>query len=222
MLDQYQSYIHKSRYARYLPEFKRREHWDETVDRYVDFMFDHVREKFDYRFTKNEIELIRLSILNQWTMPSMRAMMTAGKALQRDNVCGYNCAYVPVDDIKAFDEAMFILMCGTGVGFSVERQYVNKLPEIPDQIFESDTVINVKDSKEGWGKALRMLISLLYAGECPEWDTSKLRRAGAVLKTFGGRCLSGDTIVYKDRKKSRGYNEITIKDLFDMERSQGK
>jgi hypothetical protein len=188
MLDQYQSYIHKSRYARWTPALKRREHWEETVDRYITFMTNHVAGLNDTSaLSLADHDDIQKMIMNHKVMPSMRAMMTAGKALERDNVCGYNCAYVAVDDIKAFDEAMFILMCGTGIGFSVERQYINKLPEIPDQIFESDTTIIVKDSKEGWGKALRMLISLLYAGECPEWNLSKVREAGAILKTFGGR-----------------------------------
>jgi len=120
-------------------------------------------------------------------MPSMRAMMTAGKAADRDNTCIYNCSYLPVDDPKAFDEAMFILLCGTGVGFSVERQYINKLPEVPDTLFDSDTTIVVKDSKEGWAKAYRQLLSLLWAGEVPKWDVSGVRPAGAKLKTFGGR-----------------------------------
>lgn len=127
------------------------------------------------------------AIYNLEVMPSMRAMMTAGPALARDNTCGYNCSYLPIDDIKSFDEAMFILLCGAGVGFSVERQYVNKLPEVPDRLFESDTIIVVKDSKEGWSKALRQLISLLYSGEVPKWDISRIRPAGTRLKTFGGR-----------------------------------
>jgi ribonucleoside-diphosphate reductase alpha chain len=178
----YQSYIHKSRYARYVPELKRREHWHETVQRYVDYIFDKV--KVDDEKLKKEVFN---AIHNLEVMPSMRALMTAGKALDRDNVAGYNCSYLPIDDPKAFDEAMCILMNGTGVGFSVERQYVNKLPEIPDQLFDCDTVITVRDSKEGWSKALRMLISLLYAGEIPKWDLNQLRPAGAPLKTFGGR-----------------------------------
>ncbi len=177
----YQQWIHKSRYARYLPEQKRREHWNETVARYVDYMADKVDLNPDTKRT------IFDAISNLEVMPSMRALMTAGKALDRDNVAGYNCSYLPIDDPKAFDEAMFILMCGTGVGFSVERQYINKLPEIPEKLYPSDTVINVKDSKEGWSKALRMLIALLYSGEIPKWDLSNLRPAGAVLKTFGGR-----------------------------------
>jgi ribonucleoside-diphosphate reductase alpha chain len=178
----YQQYIHKSRYARFLPEKNRREHWHETVQRYVDYIFDKV--KVDDEKLKKEVFN---AIHNLEVMPSMRALMTAGKALDRDNVAGYNCSYLPIDDPKAFDEAMCILMNGTGVGFSVERQYVNRLPEIPDQLFDCDTVITVRDSKEGWSKALRMLISLLYAGEIPKWDLNQLRPAGAPLKTFGGR-----------------------------------
>jgi len=178
----YQQLIHKSRYARFLPEKNRREHWHETVQRYVDYMFDKV--KVDDEKLKKEVFN---AIHNLEVMPSMRALMTAGKALDRDNVAGYNCSYLPIDDPKAFDEAMCILMNGTGVGFSVERQYVNKLPEIPDQLYDCDTVITVRDSKEGWSKALRMLISLLYAGEIPKWDLTQLRPAGAPLKVFGGR-----------------------------------
>lgn len=184
----YQQYIHKSRYARYLPEKNRREHWKETVARYVDYMADKVDLNPDTKRT------IFDAISNLEVMPSMRALMTAGKALDRDNVAGYNCSYLPIDDPKAFDEAMFILMCGTGVGFSVERQYINKLPEIPEKLYPSDTIINVKDSKEGWSKALRMLIALLYSGEIPKWDLSNLRPAGAVLKTFGGRASGPDPL----------------------------
>jgi ribonucleoside-diphosphate reductase alpha chain len=185
-MDLYQSYIHKSRYARYLPNLNRREHWEETVSRYIAFMKNHLSK--NYKFEDADLfDELRKAIVDMQIMPSMRAMMTAGTALERDNTAGYNCSYLPIDDPKAFDEAMFILMCGTGVGFSVERQYVNKLPEIPDRIYESDTVITVKDSKEGWAKALRMLIALLYSGEQPKWDLSKLRPAGSPLKTFGGR-----------------------------------
>jgi len=178
----YQQWIHKSRYARYLPDLKRREHWNETVQRYVDYMFNKI--DIDDAVLKREVFE---AIYNLEVMPSMRALMTAGKALDRDNVAGYNCSYLPIDDPKAFDEAMCILMNGTGVGFSVERQYVNKLPEIPEQLYDCDTLITVRDSKEGWAKALRMLIALLYTGEIPKWDISGLRPAGAPLKTFGGR-----------------------------------
>ena len=175
----YQAFIHTSRYARWLDDENRRETWSETVSRYISNL---VHTKVD-QTTENEIEE---AILNLEVMPSMRALMTAGPALERDNTAGYNCSYLPVDDPKSFDEAMFILLCGTGVGFSVERQFVTKLPEVPE-LFESDTTIVVKDSKEGWAKALRQVIALLYSGEIPKWDVSKVRPAGARLKTFGGR-----------------------------------
>jgi len=177
----YQSFIGTSRYARWIEEEKRRENWGETVSRYMDNVVDLLAVD---EATKKQIEQ---AILNLDVMPSMRAMMTAGPALERDNTAGYNCAYMSVDDPKSFDEAMFILLCGTGVGFSVERQYVTKLPEVPEKLFKSDEIILVKDSKEGWAKAFRKLIALLYAGEIPSWDTSKVRPAGAKLKTFGGR-----------------------------------
>ena len=174
----YQAFIHTSRYAKYF-DGKGRESWSETVDRYVSNV---VRPVVDTE-TANEIEQ---GILSLEVMPSMRAMMTAGIALDRDNTAGYNCSYLPVDDPKSFDEAMFILLCGTGVGFSVERQFISKLPEVPE-LFESDTTIVVKDSKEGWAKAFRQLLVLLWAGEIPLWDVSRVRPAGARLKTFGGR-----------------------------------
>ena len=174
----YQSFIHKSRYAKYFDGYGR-ESWDDTVARYSTNV---IADKVDAE-TKYEIEQ---AILGLEIMPSMRAMMTAGPALERDNTAGYNCSYLPVDDPKSFDEAMFILLCGTGVGFSVERQYITKLPEVP-HLFESDTTIVVKDSKEGWAKAFRQLLALLWAGEIPKWDVSKVRPAGARLKTFGGR-----------------------------------
>jgi ribonucleoside-diphosphate reductase alpha chain len=175
----YQSFIHKSRYAKYFDN-KGRESWSDTVERYMDNV---VRPKLG---DDTYVNGIRDAILNLEVMPSMRAMMTAGPALERDNTAGYNCSYLPVDDPKSFDEAMFILLCGTGVGFSVERQYISKLPEIPT-LFQSDTTIVVKDSKEGWAKAFRQLLALLWAGEIPQWDVSKVRPAGARLKTFGGR-----------------------------------
>ena len=176
----YQAFIHTSRYARWLEDEQRRESWSETVERYMNNV---VRPKAG---DDTYINGIRDAILSLEIMPSMRALMTAGPALDRDNTAGYNCSYLPVDDPKSFDEAMFILLCGTGVGFSVERQFVNKLPEVPE-LYESDTVVVVKDSKEGWAKALRQVIALLYSGEIPKWDVSKVRPAGARLKTFGGR-----------------------------------
>lgn len=177
----YQSFIATSRYARWLDKEGRRETWPETVSR---FTSNIVANKISDNSVIKEIEE---AILNLEVMPSMRAMMTAGPALERDNTAGYNCSYLPVDDPKSFDEAMFILLCGTGVGFSVERQYINNLPEVPDELFASEDVIVVHDSKEGWAKALRKLIAMLYAGEIPTWDVSKVRPAGAKLKTFGGR-----------------------------------
>jgi ribonucleoside-triphosphate reductase len=177
----YQTFIATSRYARWLEDEGRRETWGETVDRYVNNIM--VPKMGDDSYTKS----LQDAILNLEVMPSMRALMTAGPALDRDNTAGYNCSYLPVDDPKSFDEAMFILLCGTGVGFSVERQYVKKLPDVPDNLFQSDTTVIVKDSKEGWAKSLRQVIALLYSGEIPQWDVSKVRPAGAKLKTFGGR-----------------------------------
>lgn len=183
----YESFIAKSRYSRFLEDKGRREHWHETVNRYMTFMDEHLINKHDYHMPAELRIELEQAILNREVMPSMRAMMTAGPALERDNVAGYNCSYLPVDDVKSFDEAMYILLCGTGVGFSVESKYVNKLPEVPNTLFESATTIVVADSKAGWAKALRQLIALLYAGEIPKWDVSKVRPAGARLKTFGGR-----------------------------------
>lgn len=185
-MDAYQTYIHRSKYARYLPSEKRREEWHETVDRYINFVSEHLSEKYHYNDAQT-IEHLRNGILNMEVMPSMRAMMAAGKAAKRDNVTMYNCSYLPVDDMRSFDEAMYILMCGTGVGFSVERQYVNQLPEVPDDLVTTDEVIKVGDSKEGWARAYRDLIFKLYSGKIPTWDMSAVRPAGTPLKTFGGR-----------------------------------
>ena len=187
----YQNFIATSRYARWLDDEQRRETWEETVNRYVNYI-THKEETMDtLRKSTSMWSSMKAELRNAITrldvMPSMRALMTAGPALERDNTAGYNCSYLPVDDPKSFDEAMYILLCGTGVGFSVERQYVNKLPEVPEHLYNSDTCIVVKDSKEGWAKAFRMLVALLYAGEIPSWDVSKVRPAGARLKTFGGR-----------------------------------
>lgn len=183
----YEEFIAKSRYARYLEDEDRRENWGETVDRYFEFMQSHLLSNHDYLIPQETLESLTKAVKAKEVLPSMRAIMTAGDALERDNTAGYNCAYLAVDDPKAFDEGMFILLCGTGVGFSVERQYVNKLPEVPERIYKSQSYIMVHDSKEGWAKALRQLISLLYAGEQPLWDVSEVRAAGTPLKTFGGR-----------------------------------
>jgi ribonucleoside-triphosphate reductase len=193
---EYQTFIALSRYARWLPDQKRRENWGETVERYMtSVVLPSLVRNTDYPNLKvgwvdggqDTYNSILESILALEVMPSMRSLMAAGKAADRDNTCMYNCSYLPVDDPKSFDEAMFILLCGTGVGFSVERQYISKLPDVPDRLFESDTTVVVKDSKEGWAKAYRQVLSLLWAGEIPKWDVSGVRPAGAKLKTFGGR-----------------------------------
>jgi len=183
----YQQFIHKSRYARWLDDEQRRENWDETVFRYTNFMRNQVHGKHQYVISNTDLFDIEQAILGQEIMPSMRAMMTAGPALARDNICGYNCSYIPVDSPRSFDECMYILMCGTGVGFSVERENVDKLPVVSDDMQATDTVIKVDDSKPGWAKALRELIALLYAGHIPKWDLSAIRPSGARLKTMGGR-----------------------------------
>ena len=177
----YQAFIHTSRYARWLDTDGRRESWSETVGRYIDNVVRKVAAIPGIQASKIEEAILSLDV-----MPSMRAMMSAGPALDRDNTAGFNCSYLPVDDPKSFDEAMYILLCGTGVGFSVERQFISKLPEIPE-LYVSETTVVVKDSKEGWAKALRQVLALLWAGEIPKWDVSQVRPAGARLKTFGGR-----------------------------------
>jgi ribonucleoside-triphosphate reductase (thioredoxin) len=183
----YNTFIAKSRYSRFLDDKNRREHWGETVARYFDFMEKHLATKQNYTLTPELRNELQEAVTSLDVVPSMRAVMTAGTALDRQNVAAFNCSYLPIDDAKAFDEAMYILLCGTGVGFSVEQQYVSKLPEVPDQLFPSQTSIMVSDSKEGWAKSLRQLIALLYSGEIPKYDVSKVRPAGARLKTFGGR-----------------------------------
>ena len=186
-MDNYSSYIHKSRYARYLPDQQRREAWPETVARYMEFFSDKLDDK--------TAATLEAAILNHAVMPSMRAMMTAGPALARDNVAGFNCSYLPIDHPRAFDELMFILLCGTGVGYSVERQYTNKLPEVSEELHSTDSVILVRDSKIGWATAFRELVSLLYAGKIPKWDVSRVRAAGEPLKTFGGRASGPDPLI---------------------------
>ena len=191
-MDQYQEYIAASRYARYQDDKGRRETWDETVQRFTDYIFSRTPAITENSELKGELFS---AIKNLELMPSMRAMMTAGKSADRDNTCVYNCAYMPVDDPKSFDEAMFILLCGTGVGFSVESKCINKLPEVPEKLFESDGTISVHDSKEGWAKSLRLLLAHLWAGEIPKWDVSSVRPAGARLKTFGGRASGPQPLV---------------------------
>ena len=183
----YQEFIHLSRYSRWLPEEERRETWDETVARYFDFFTEHLKETVNYTLSKELRTELEQAVLGLRVMPSMRCIMTAGEALKRENIAGYNCSYVAVDRPQAFDEILYILMNGTGVGFSVERQYVSQLPTIADEFHETDTTITVADSKLGWAKALKELIGMLYIGQIPRWDLSKVRPAGAPLKTFGGR-----------------------------------
>lgn len=191
-MNPYQQFICKSRYSRFLDDKNRREDWNETVARYFDFLENHLLKNFGHQMDRERLEK---SVLNLRNLPSMRMMMTAGPSLERDNTCGYNCAALPIDDPKSIDEAMHILMCGTGAGFSVEQSLVKQMPEVPDQLFESETIIKVSDSKEGWAKALRQLIALLYAGEIPKWDVSKVRAAGKRLKTFGGRASGPEPLV---------------------------
>ena len=183
----YQSFIHASRYARWIDEETRRESWNETVTRYFDFFETHLKESCNYKLPKDLRKELETAVLNLEVMPSMRCLMTAGEALERDHVAGYNCSYVSTSKVRSFDEILYILMCGTGVGFSVERDFVEKLPTIAEEFANSDTLIVVEDSKIGWAKAYKELFSLLIGGQIPQWDISKVRPAGARLKTFGGR-----------------------------------
>ena len=183
----YQEFIHLSRYSRWLEHKGRRETWEETVDRYMGFFEIHLMEKYSYKIPEETYKKVRKYILELKVMPSMRALMTAGPALRRDNVAGYNCAYTAIDKLRAFDEILYILMCGTGVGFSVEKYHTKKLPTVAETFEESDTTIVVGDSKKGWAKSYRELISLLISGQVPKIDYSKVRPAGARLKVFGGR-----------------------------------
>ena len=213
----YQEFIHKSRYARWMEEEGRRENWGETVSRYVNFMADTLMEKHNYKIDKVDKEMMEDYITSLSVMPSMRAMMTAGEALKRDNTCGYNCSYLPVDSPRSFDEAMYILMCGTGVGFSVERENVDKLPIISENMQESDVVIKVEDSKAGWAKAYRELVALLYSGMIPSWDVSKVRPSGARLKVMGGRASGSDPLVNLFKFTVEKFKSATGRKLFPVE-----
>ena len=184
---QYQEFIHLSRYSRWLPEKTRRETWEETITRYFDFFEEHLKDTCDYTLPKTLRAELDEAVLTQKVMPSMRCLMTAGEALKRENISGYNCSYVAIDRPQAFDEVLYVLMNGTGVGFSVERQYVSQMPVVAEAFFPSDTTIAVSDSKLGWAKALKELVGMLYVGQIPQWDLSKVRAAGMPLKTFGGR-----------------------------------
>ena len=183
----YQAFIHQSRYSRWLDKEGRRETWEETVTRLLDFYRDFLKTNHKYTLPKEVYTDLYTTIVTMQVMPSMRAMMTAGPALERNHIAAYNCSYLPVDSPRSFDECLYILMHGTGVGFSVERQFINQLPTIPDTFETSETCIIVQDSKEGWFRAFKELINLLYAGQLPQWDMSKVRPQGAKLKTFGGR-----------------------------------
>jgi len=191
----YQDFIHLSRYSRWLPEENRRETWEETVRRYFDFFDEHLRDKHGYQVSKKERKELEDAVLNLEIMPSMRALMTAGEALKRDHVAGYNCSFVAVNRLRAFDEILYVLMCGTGVGFSVERREVDQLPMIAEDFHPTETTIVVADSKIGWAKAYKELVSLLTHGQVPTWDVSKVRAAGERLKTFGGRASGPEPLV---------------------------
>ena len=214
-MDKYQQFIHKSRYARWIPEENRRETWSETVSRYVSFFEDRGQ------ITKEESAQLYNAIYNLDVMPSMRCMMTAGEALKRDNVAGFNCSYLHIDSPRSFDELMYVLMCGTGVGFSVERNFINKLPTIAETFHDTETTIVVADSKIGWASAYRELISLLYAGKIPKWDMSKIRPAGSRLKIFGGRASGPEplddlfhfTVGIFQKAAGRQLNSIECHDL---------
>ena len=213
----YQNFIHLSRYSRWIDQKERRETWKETINRYLSFMSDHLKENYNYTIRDDMYSEIETSMFNLEVLGSMRALMTAGPALKRENIAGYNCSYLPVDSPRSFDECLYILMNGTGVGFSVERQYVNKLPTVPDIDFESsDDLISVADSKEGWARGLRDLISFLYTNRIPKIDTSKIRPAGARLKTFGGRASGPEPLIdlfdftINTFKKARGRKLTSI------------
>ena len=184
---EYQSFIHLSRYARWDYDKKRRESWEETVDRYFDFFKEHLKTTCGYEVEEKELKELRKAVVELDIMPSMRCLMTAGEALKRENVAGYNCSYVKVDSPRSFDEILYILMNGTGVGFSVEEEYVNKLPVVAEAFYETESVIVVRDSKLGWAKSLKELYGMLWMGQIPTWDVTKVRPAGSPLKTFGGR-----------------------------------
>ena len=183
----YQEFIHLSRYSRWLDDEGRRETWEETIGRYFDFFTEHLQETCQYKLTNALRNKLEEAVLTQKVMPSMRCLMTAGEALKRENIAGYNCSYIAVDKPASFDEILYVLMNGTGVGFSVERQHISQLPIVADDFNVTDTTIVVGDSKLGWAKAMKELVGLLYAGQIPQWDMSKVRPSGAPLKTFGGR-----------------------------------
>ena len=192
---EYQSFIHLSRYARWDYDKKRRETWEETVNRYFDFFAEHLEENHGYKLGNGERLEVQDAVIDLKVMPSMRCLMTAGEALKKENTAGYNCSYVKVDNQRSFDEILYVLMNGRGFGFSVEEEYTNQLPIVPEDLYDTDTVIVVADSKLGWAKALKELVSLLYGGHIPKWDVAKVRAAGTPLKTFGGRASGPEPLV---------------------------
>lgn len=206
---QYQQYIHLSRYSRWDYSKKRRETWEETVDRYFNFFRKHLKTNCNYEVDPKLENTLRNAVLSLQVMPSMRCLMTAGEALEKENVAGYNCAYLPIDTPRSFDELLYVLMNGTGIGFSVEFQYTSLLPFVPEILHETDTVIIVRDSKLGWAKAFRELISLLYSGLIPKWDMSAVRKAGSPLKTFGGRASGPEPLEDLFRFTIRTFKEAT-------------
>lgn len=209
----YQAMIHLSRYARWNAAESRRETWQETVARLFDFY-----DSMGFEYPRNKLEK---AVLNQDIMPSMRSLMAAGPALKQNNIAAYNCAYVAVDHPRVFDETLLILMNGTGVGFSVERQAISKLPMVPDELEEDPSIIVVKDSKKGWQDAFRMLINALYSGLIPTWDTHLVRAAGVKLQTFGGRASGPEPLEDLFRfairqfqgAKGRHLNSLEVHDL---------
>ena len=194
-MNEYQKFIHLSRYARWIEAENRRETWSETVKRYFDFFDTHLKDQHQYTLTPELRKELEGAVLALKIMPSMRCLMTAGEALSRENVAGYNCSYIAIDSPRAFDEILYVLMNGTGVGFSVETQYVEQLPRVSEDIHDTDTVIHVSDSKLGWAKALKELIAMLYVGQVPSWNMSRVRAAGSPLKTFGGRASGPEPLV---------------------------
>lgn len=217
----YQDFIHLSRYSRWMDDEGKRETWEETVTRYFDFFVDHLSENHNYKVSKKERDELQSAVINLEIMPSMRALMTAGEALKRDNIAGYNCSFASAGRVRSFDEILYTLMCGTGVGFSVERDFLGKLATIAEEFEDSDTTIVVQDSKMGWAKAYRELTSLLIAGQSPKWDLSKIRPAGARLKTFGGRASGPEplddlfrfTVETYKKASGRKLNSIECHDL---------
>jgi len=218
---QYQQYIHLSRYSRWDYDKGRRETWEETVGRYFNFFKEHLEENCNYQISPKIFKELKNAVLNLEIMPSMRCLMTAGPALKKENVAGYNCAYLHIDSPRSFDEILYVLMNGTGVGFSVEARHIDKLPTVPNELHPTNTIIQVRDSKLGWAKAYRELVSLLYVGVIPEWDLQKIRPAGSPLKTFGGRASGPEpldalfkfTVESFDKAKGRRLKPIECHDI---------